>query len=386
MEFQKRIDEALYQQLIANSAIPLIGSALACVFVVIAQVNSKNIDLVLNWAGLIFASIAIRIWLTQSSKKQLASSGYNSKAAFRYAVSTGISGIAWGLGGLLITDATPVALIITTTAIQTMIMGGVLTLGVFIPAFLSFAIPAALPMIIVFALSGGVANILLALYSSIFLALMFSIAFRFNKSLRNTWQITFEKEDLVKSLTEAHSNVLTAKLAADQAIKELELISTTDQLTGLFNRRKLDQVLFSEQNRIDRYGQTLSIVIADLDNFKTVNDLHGHLVGDKVLFVIANLFSQGVRESDALGRWGGEEFMIICPSTDLNGAVAIAEKLRKMVRANELDVVGQVSCSFGVAEWSNKESIDSLILRADAALYRAKEYGRNRVESDSLVQ
>lgn len=368
MEFKRRIDEALYQQLLSNSAIPLLGSALACVLVVIAQVNSKNIVLVMNWAVLIFASIVIRVWLIQRSKNQIAFFGYNSNVAFRYAVSTGISGMAWGLGALLITGATPVALIITTTAIQTMIMGAVLTLGCFMPAFISFAITAAFPMIFVFAISGGITNIVLALYSSIFLALMFIIAFRFNKSLRKTWQISFENEDLVKSLTEAHSNVLTAKLAADQAIKKLELISTTDQLTGLFNRRKLDQVLFSEQNRIERYGQNLSIIIADLDDFKTVNDLHGHLVGDKVLFEIAKLFSHGVRESDAIGRWGGEEFMIICPNTDLNGAVVIAEKLRNIVRDNELGVVGQVSCSFGVAEWSNNESIDSLILRADTAL------------------
>jgi diguanylate cyclase (GGDEF)-like protein len=262
-------------------------------------------------------------------------------------------------------------------------MGGVLTLGVYKPAFISFAIPAALPLIFVYAFIGGIANIVLAIYSSIFLILMINIASRLNKSSRNTWQITFEKEDLLRSLTKAHSNVLVAKLEADNALKELEHLSTTDQLTGLYNRRKLDQILISEQNRIDRYGQTLSIVIADIDKFKSVNDLHGHQVGDKVLICISNIFSHGVRETDALGRWGGEEFMIVCPSTDLKGAVALAEKLRQLVRTYELNLVGQMSCSFGVAEWSNNESIDSLINRADSALYRAKEFGRDRVEIDS---
>jgi diguanylate cyclase (GGDEF)-like protein len=204
MEFKQRIDEALFRHLVANSAIPLIGSALASLLVAIAQINSNEFNLVIYWVYLVYASLGIRIWLAIRSKKQLALTGYNESAALRYAFSVCLSGLAWGAGGLLLKDATPVAMIITITAIQAMVMGGVLTLGAFMPAFLAFAIPAILPMIFVFAFEDGTANSVLALYNSIFLLLMTGIAFRLNNYLRNFWQTTFEKEDLVKSLTEAH--------------------------------------------------------------------------------------------------------------------------------------------------------------------------------------
>jgi diguanylate cyclase (GGDEF)-like protein/PAS domain S-box-containing protein len=179
---------------------------------------------------------------------------------------------------------------------------------------------------------------------------------------------------------EADLNLAHAQIELRNA--ELEELSVTDQLTGLYNRRKLDQVFTEEMKRVERYGETLSVVMADIDKFKSVNDLHGHQVGDKILSALAELFRCGVRETDVLGRWGGEEFMVICPCTDLEGAQVLAEKLRQMVEANEFAVVRRQTCSFGVAQLVMEESIEAMVARADAALYRAKEGGRNRVESD----
>ena len=204
MELKRRVDAALFRHLIGNSAIPMIGSAVGCLLVASSHLQSNRNDLIVDWIYLVYATLAIRIWLSRRCRARLSSTGYDHSAANRYAMTTSLSGVAWGVGGLLIIGAPPIALVVTITAIQAMVMGSVLTLGAFIPSFLVFALPAILPMIFVLAFSGGTTNIVLAIYSAIFLALMISIAFRFNKSLRHTWQLTFEKEDFFKALSDAH--------------------------------------------------------------------------------------------------------------------------------------------------------------------------------------
>lgn len=118
----------------------------------------------------------------------------------------------------------------------------------------------------------------------------------------------------------------------------------------------------------------------DVDHFKQVNDLYGHQTGDEVLVQMAGLLRTHVRETDMAGRWGGEEFMVICPETDAAGAGVLAAKLRQMIAEHTFPRVGSRTGSFGVATRLTGETADSLIGRSDAALYRAKERGRNRVE------
>nr|WP_320026469.1 diguanylate cyclase [uncultured Acetobacterium sp.] len=163
---------------------------------------------------------------------------------------------------------------------------------------------------------------------------------------------------------------------------ELKDLAIKDQLTGLYNRRKIDEVLMKEKQQVGLSKQNLAIIMADIDMFKLVNDQHGHLVGDTVLIAVTKILSQGVRKTDIVGRWGGEEFMIVCPDTDLVGATVLAEKLREMVDTHDFEVVGKKTCSFGVAQLRKEETIDELLLRSDLALYRAKERGRNRVETE----
>lgn len=163
---------------------------------------------------------------------------------------------------------------------------------------------------------------------------------------------------------------------------ELKDLAIKDQLTGLYNRRKIDEVLMEAKQQADQNTQDLAIIMADIDMFKLVNDQHGHLVGDTVLTAVTKILSQGVRKTDIVGRWGGEEFMIVCPDTDLVGATVLAEKLREMVATHDFEVVGKKTCSFGVAQLRTEETIDELLLRSDLALYRAKERGRNRVETE----
>jgi diguanylate cyclase (GGDEF)-like protein len=161
---------------------------------------------------------------------------------------------------------------------------------------------------------------------------------------------------------------------------ELEKASITDTLTGLFNRRRLDQGFDQELDRAIRYGHPLTLILIDLDRFKAINDTHGHQTGDEVLQKVAGILRQEVRSTDTVGRWGGEEFLIICPETDLTGAVAMAEKLRSTIATAAWPPGTHMTGSFGIAQFRDGDSMKDLVARADAALYRAKTSGRNRVE------
>ncbi|WP_197413134.1 sensor domain-containing diguanylate cyclase [Vibrio sp. MEBiC08052] len=165
--------------------------------------------------------------------------------------------------------------------------------------------------------------------------------------------------------------------------KHLEVLSVTDRLTGMHNRLKLDETLEKEVYRADRRQHPLSIIMLDIDDFKVVNDTFGHQVGDEVLCKIAELLKHYVRKTDIPGRWGGEEFLIVCPETDLHGVQILAEKIRQSLMNHDFDVVGRCTCSFGVVSRMDNESIEQMIERADIALYTAKDRGKNRVESGS---
>lgn len=166
-----------------------------------------------------------------------------------------------------------------------------------------------------------------------------------------------------------------------QANLELTRLSTTDRLTQVFNRSKLDAVLVEELARAARYRLSLSVVLVDIDHFKRVNDTHGHLVGDDVLVRFAGLLRESIRGVDKVGRWGGEEFLIVLPGTDLPQALRVAEKLRLSIAAGSFPVVDRQTASFGVTSLRPEDSLETMLGRADAALYRAKEGGRNQVRT-----
>jgi len=161
--------------------------------------------------------------------------------------------------------------------------------------------------------------------------------------------------------------------------KTLEDLATSDQLTGLNNRRSLDAMLAAEMERSSRYHESLSIIMFDVDHFKNINDTWGHAVGDEVLKQISRIATALVRGPDDLFRWGGEEFLIVAPHTDLQGAIVLAEKLRQAIEGDTFPSVGALTASFGVAEHRPAEDCEDCFKRVDQALYRAKNNGRNRV-------
>ena len=178
-----------------------------------------------------------------------------------------------------------------------------------------------------------------------------------------------------------HDNVqMDKRLKLQELARDLRFQATTDPLTGLSNRLKFNQALATEMLRSLRYEASLSLVLYDVDNFKAVNDSHGHQIGDRVLIQLSQFVPTLLRNTDLLARWGGEEFVILAPGSDGEMTYQAAEKLRKAVEQFKFDEIGTVTCSFGVAQYVYGDTADSLISRADDALYRAKLNGRNRVE------
>lgn len=166
-----------------------------------------------------------------------------------------------------------------------------------------------------------------------------------------------------------------------RAEREIHILATTDSLTGIANRREFSLILGNEVSRARRYGMPLSLVMYDLDHFKQVNDTWGHDVGDAVLQGVTRLVRQNIRTVDIPARWGGEEFMVLMPQSGLSAAASAAEKLRQAISLHRFDKVDSMTASFGVTEFVPRDDFNSLLKRVDDALYRAKERGRNRVET-----
>lgn len=152
-----------------------------------------------------------------------------------------------------------------------------------------------------------------------------------------------------------------------------------DYLTNIYNRKKFETELSREIYLFKRYKQSFSLIIADIDFFKSVNDNYGHDVGDIILIEFSQLLLQHLRQSDLLARWGGEEFVILCRNSDINGASALAELLKERLQTYHFERIGHKTASFGVAQYTQNMDINTLIKQADKALYEAKSQGRNRV-------
>jgi diguanylate cyclase (GGDEF)-like protein len=185
-----------------------------------------------------------------------------------------------------------------------------------------------------------------------------------------------------------HNEILSQEVALRtaelrEAHQKLEKLAVTDKLTGVVNRLGLDEAFKAEMAQEGGDSRALAVILTDIDKFKSVNDSHGHLVGDMLLQEFTAVLGRGVRETDILGRWGGEEFLILCPQTNLEQVSRLAEQLRAAVQAHAFSVVGSKTSSFGVAALREGETADALMKRVDDALYRAKRGGRNRVCSES---
>lgn len=171
-----------------------------------------------------------------------------------------------------------------------------------------------------------------------------------------------------------------AQKKIEEKNKELEKLATTDKLTNLYNRRKIEELLEIEINRSERFGHCFGLAIVDIDKFKEVNDTHGHQTGDKVLEEVANILNTNRRKTDFVGRYGGEEFVIICPESSLEGVLKLMKTFKEKISTYEFYKVKNKTASFGVTISQKDDTIESILKRADEALYKAKENGRNKIE------
>lgn len=161
------------------------------------------------------------------------------------------------------------------------------------------------------------------------------------------------------------------------ALNRLKVLATTDKLTDLHNRAHFDEEIKVHFEHLRRYNNTASLVLLDIDHFKQVNDTYGHQFGDQVLKELAELTRAHTRSVDTLARWGGEEFILLLPETDIKGAKKYAEKLRKAVRKHDFQTLKPLTISLGIAEYAGDKSYSNWLRRTDDALYQAKDAGRN---------
>lgn len=193
--------------------------------------------------------------------------------------------------------------------------------------------------------------------------------------VHETWRL----EDIVLSL--AVISFFLAIFATRQWIEAIKFLrrSNTDSLTGLNNRRKGWEVMEREMQRAKRYQRPLSLIMFDIDSYKEFNDSLGHQTGDAVLKKVAKTVQEGLRSSDTLVRWGGDEFLIISVETDLSTAQQLAERLRIHIEHCAVQGLWNTTASFGVAQFDNDDDFNSLTRRADDRLFCAKSQGKNRV-------
>ncbi|MEA1892261.1 MAG: diguanylate cyclase [Campylobacterota bacterium] len=160
---------------------------------------------------------------------------------------------------------------------------------------------------------------------------------------------------------------------------KLEKLASTDKLTGVYNRVKLDEDVSANYSHFTKHNENFSIIIIDIDKFKDVNDIYGHQVGDIILKEVTQQIQKNIRSTDTLGRWGGEEFMVICPKSDYKIAYIVAQKIRKSIESHDFSKVGKITASSGVYDIELGQDIQTMINHADTLLYDVKKSGRNNV-------
>ena len=194
-------------------------------------------------------------------------------------------------------------------------------------------------------------------------------------------RLTEELNKTKRELEDAKRIIKVKDIELKAILAQADEVSHTDALTYLPNRRQVINNLQKEVHRAERYKTPLSISMLDIDHFKKINDSYGHTVGDQVLYQLATLLSEGVRESDMVGRYGGEEFLILLPNTKLSKAAELAARLCKLIKETVIDVGEKtnLTVSIGVAEYRHcEETWQKFLSRADMALYEAKNAGRDR--------
>jgi diguanylate cyclase (GGDEF)-like protein len=255
--------------------------------------------------------------------------------------------------------------------------------AMFLRVFLAYTLAIAV-LVIAFIQSASYVQPKDALFTSIVLytAMVFALAISTNRRIRKA----ISDHIAVLKLTEE----LNQSLASERGLRDhINRLAITDELTGVLNRRGILDNLKTEMARSVRHRSSLSVFMIDIDHFKAINDNYGHAGGDKALRTVVQSLQEGLRETDVLGRYGGEEFLAILPALEVDGAIIAAERLREKVQATTVsldDRSVEITISIGIALHRESDTSEQLLASADKALYAAKNNGRNRVEAERPEQ
>ena len=277
-------------------------------------------------------------------------------------VGAAAAGLTWGIAGFWLFPAESNGQMLLSFALGGIAAGGMSTLGVMPGAYTVFLLTGVLPFTLRLFMQPGHTYSLMGLMSVVFIAFLLMASRRASSVFTESQRLRFENEDMTEKM---HALATTA---------------ITDPLTGAYNRHMLNVALPSEMERARRHNAPLAIILLDIDHFKRVNDSHGHQVGDRTLVWLTERISSQLREADLLFRWGGEEFMVLAPNTDLAAACVVADRMRREIEQTPLEPAGIITCSFGCSQFWLEDTTDAFIQRADRALYAAKDNGRNCVK------
>jgi diguanylate cyclase (GGDEF)-like protein len=344
------------------------------------HLTSRPWQTTLPWSAVMVSLLLARFLHARFSLEKLKQGADASRLIHPETLLCALIGIGWG-SSVFVFDT---QVMDQAFYLRLMIIAGamafiVASTAVLFRIFLAYTLPIG-GLVILFILShpyvqpAGALMLSIALFS----LMLVGQAFNMNRSIR---------AGIANHLSVLHlTDELNAALGTERKLRdELKLASLTDELTGVFNRRGIAENLATEIARTQRLGSALSVLMIDIDNFKPINDTHGHPAGDLVLRTVVESLQKELRETDVLGRMGGDEFLVVLPALERDGAFSAAERLHRCVQSSAMELKARgisVTISVGVASYRKEDESEHLLSRADQALYLAKEKGRNRIETD----
>lgn len=374
--------------LLSNARATLFANLLnALILVAALSTSTLPLAVVAVWMMMMVLSLFLRISVMRSWDRKTSDPAVWLKW---FTVSSAVMGIAWGAVGVFLffyLQQVYAGLIIFILAGMT--AGAAATNGVHARAAIAFAVPVLVPVLIYFAVLGTVVGGAMALLVVVFFAMMVKVARTAENSLTEMVALKEEKSTLAASMQETVSELTESQTKLEESAEELHRLATTDSLTGAMNRRHFFEQIKKEVYRAERYDRAVALAAFDIDHFKRINDSYGHAAGDECLVKFVDLINDNIRESDIFARFGGEEFVLVLPETEISDALQLCERLRVsvadlVVRHGDTEISFTVSVGVTGIE-PGELDFDRPLARADAALYAAKRDGRNAVQFNPAI-
>lgn len=377
-EIRARQTALLYRNAMVGLAV---NTSVSALFAGIGYISRPGYTIILWWLIMLGVSL-LRYRLSGRYNSFKPAPSESDSWSRRYIANTAAIAALWLIGsGLVMWGNSDSYRYLSALVLAAMVAGAVPVLAPVKAAFRVYAITMVGGVaLMTFASATSAVDWVFGLMILIFLGGVLRSANLLHDTLTESMSLVMEKGGLVQHLERAKEAAEGANKELQKTLVELDRLASTDRLTAAWNRRHLEEAVLAEMDRLKRYGQPLSQLVIDIDFFKRINDTYGHAVGDQVLVELATVVRATLRVADSLTRWGGEEFVVLCPNTMLETAAVLAERLRERVANAIFPGVGKLTISIGAAECLTDESWDQWFARADHALYRAKANGRNQVQ------